>query len=964
VSHPPSSKLVAMTSQHKIALASPLLLGILFLAACQGLGNSPTTTTTTPNLQLTVTGPTSATGTVTSSPAGISCPGTCSASFASNTQVTLTAKPASNEFFGGWSGGGCSGTSTCAVTLTATTSVAASFNAGDSVTVAVTGTGTVTSSPAGINCPGTCSAGFAPNSQVTLTETPATGEYFGGWSGGGCSGASTCAITLTAATNVTAAFTGGDALTVALTGTGTVISSPAGINCPTTCSANFAPGTQVSLSETPASGQYFGGWSGGCSGAGACAVTVSAATNVAAAFSPGVAVTVALAGAGTGTVTSNPAGITCSATATTTCSASFAPNSVVALSETPATNDTFAGWSGGCTGTAGCSLTVTAASDVTATFGGSLANINHIILFAQENRSFDHYFGAMRQYWADNNIPDQQFDGLPQFTPPFTAAPPSIPGCNIADSATDCSPDPSNPITSFHLTSACIENPSPFWNESHNDWDYADPADQPAEVNSSGQPDPPLNGFVWTAAYDARSDGFMDVMGVRAMGYYEGTDLNYYYALASDFGVSDRWFAPMMSRTELNRMYMLSATSHGYAYPLNTSDKDNTPLPNDPIFERLQAAGISWKIYMDAQGLSYNGQACSATEVSDANGLCLIQSSYINMFTYEQTIINSAGQNPDMLINVVPIGQFAIDAANGTLPQFALIEPASAAGLDEHPSDSDGYPVNVQAGQQYVADSIVNPLLKSPSWTDSALIFMYDEAGGLYDHVSPQPAALPGDGYNWPVDLDPLVIKTGQQITNDICTKPGEVEGEGTCSFGWTAYRIPNVVISPYALKNYVSHTVRDTTSVLAMVEARFGLQPLTGRDAAQPSMNEFFDFVNKPWATPPTLPTPIPPNNTQQGTLPCDQTPPASWQEPPLLTVSVTGGGSVTSSPGSGIDGCTSSCSSTFATGTVVTLTATPNSGSTFTGWSGGGCSGAGMCTLTLTSSDPQTTVTATFNP
>jgi phospholipase C len=583
------------------------------------------------------------------------------------------------------------------------------------------------------------------------------------------------------------------------------------------------------------------------------------------------------------------------------------------------------------------------------------SSINHIILFAQENRSFDHYFGAMRQYWANNGIPDQSFDGLPQFNPasgiaPLQGAAPSVPGCNIANSATDCSVDPTNPITSFHFTSVCNENQSPFWNEAHNDWDYQNPADQPAEVTSTGAPNPPLNGFVWTAAYDARSDGFMDVMGVRAMGYYDGTDLNYYYAIASDFGISDRWFAPVMSRTQLNRMYILGATSYGHAYPLNSSEN---PLPVPPIFEALQNAGISWKIYINPTGLSDAGQACTE-DYTDDNAICMLKGngSYLNEFTYFTTVVNSAGQTPDLLQNIAPIQQFAIDAAAGNLPAFALVEPASSAGYDEHPSDSDGYPVNVQAGEEYVANYVINPLLQSPNWTDSALIFTYDEPGGYYDHVSPQPAALPGDGYNWPTDLNP------PGITDDICTKPGEVEGQGTCSFGWTTYRVPNVVISPYSLKNYVSHTVRDTTSVLAMVEARFGLSPLTGRDASQPNMTEFFDFVNKPWATPPTLPKPA-------TGLPCDQTPPASWQEPPLLTVFATGNGSVTTSPGSGIDGCTNNnCSATFANGTVVTLTATPYSGATFTGWSGGGCTGPGTCSITISSSTPETTVTATFNP
>jgi phospholipase C len=884
VPHSLTSKLVAMTSryQYKLALSTPLILGLFFLAGCQGLGTTPSPTPTVTDFQLTVTGPTSSTGTVTSSPKGISCPGTCSASFASNTQVTLTEQPTTNNFFTGWSGGSCSGTaSTCTLTLSAATSVSAAFNGGDSLTVAVTGTGNVTSNPKGISCPGNCTASFGTNTQVILTESPGSGQYFSGWSGSTCSG--------TAAT---------------------------------------------------------------------CTVTLAANSNVSVSFAAGVTMTVALAGAGAGTVTDSTGAINCSAATTATCTASFAPNTAVTLTETPISGDTFAGWGGACTGTAGCSVTLSAASNVTATFGGSLANnIDHIILYAQENRSFDHYFGAMRKYWADNGIPDQQFDGLPQFNPPFTAAPPSIPGCSIADSATGCTVDPTNQISSFHLASACIENPSPFWNEAHNDWDYQNPADQPAEVNSSGQPDPPLNGFVWTAAYDARSDGFMDVMGVRAMGYYDGTDLNYYYALASDFGISDRWFAPVMSRTQINRMYMLAGTSYGYAYPEYTGPNDSALAPSLTIIEALQNAGVSWKIYINPTGLSYAGQGCT-TDYTDANAICMLRAfgSYIDEFTYFDTILNSGSQTPDLLKNIAPIQQFALDASSNSLASFSLIEPASSAGLDEHPSDSDGYPVNVQDGQQYSADYVVNPLLSSPqSWADSVLIFTYDEPGGLYDHVSPQPAALPGDGFNWPVDLDPV----NKGITDDICTKPGEVEGQGTCSFGWTTYRIPNVVISPYSIKNYVSHTVRDTTSVLAMVEARFGINALTGRDASQPNMNEYFDFVNEPWATPPTLPTPA-------KTLTCNQTPPASWQEPPLLTVVVTpdGFGSITGTPGSGLDGCTTQCSSTFATGTVVTLTATPNGGSNFTGWSGGGCTGTGTCSITMSSSVPQTTVTATFTP
>lgn len=716
-------------------------------------------------------------------------------------------------------------------------------------------------------------------------------------------------------------------------GTGTVTSSPAGINCPSTCSASFPQGTMVTLTATPATNYYFGGWSGSCSGT-TCSLTISATASVSAAFNAGDGLTVALAGTGTGTVTSSPAGINCSAATPSTCTASFAPNTQVTLSEAPGTGDTFAGWSGACSGLVSCMFTLTTTGSVTATFTaatGSLQSLNHIILFAQENRSLDHYFGQMQAYWAANpslgfGTNGQTFDGLPQ-----TGTPHSVPGCAAGTWGDSCSPDATNPISSFHLQSACIENQSPFWNEAHNQWDYTDPAG----TNPSDVTNPPLNGFAFTAAYDAGGNGFMDVEGVRSMGYYDYNDLNYYYFLASSFATSDRWFSPIMSRTQLNRMYLLAATSDGHAYPIGQGLNNGQQIASTTIFQELQTAGVTWKIYVDPTGTSNTaGQSCSSMTGSELSA-CLVDNSYINEFQYEATILG----NPTLLANVQPISQFAIDAANNALPQFALIEPASSAGLDEHPSDSDEYPVNIQDGQKYAATMVINPLMQSPSWSSSALILTYDEWGGLYDHVPPQPATAPGD-FAYPTDLNPAL--------HDICTGAGQL-GNGMCSFSWTGFRVPVIVISPFANKNYVSHTVRDTTSVLNLVEERFGVKPLTARDGAQPAMDEFFDFTTPPWTSPPTPPSP------NQG-LKCDQTPPASWHEPAQLSVAVSGGGAISSSP-TGID-CSSdegpSCGATFTSGTVVTLTATPNSGGTFTGWAGGVCSGSSAtCTITVTTAE-----------
>jgi hypothetical protein len=159
-------------------------------------------------------------------------------------------------------------------------------------------------------------------------------------------------------------------VTLAGTGSGSVTSSPSGITCPSTCSANFNSGTVVTLTSAAAAGSTFAGWSGACSGTGTCSVTMSAAKSVTATFNTAVttfALSVTLAGTGSGSVTSSPSGITCPST----CSANFNSGTVVKLTAVVGSGSTFAGWGGACTGTGTCSVTMSAAKAVTATFNSS-----------------------------------------------------------------------------------------------------------------------------------------------------------------------------------------------------------------------------------------------------------------------------------------------------------------------------------------------------------------------------------------------------------------------------------------------------------------------------------------------------------------------------------------------------------------------------------------------------------------
>ena len=398
---------------------------------------------------LTVTRTGTGTGLVTSSPAGITCGSTCSASYPSGTTVTLTAFAAegSGSEFAGWSGA-CSGTAaTCTVAMSAARAVTAAFDAPGArypLTVTKAGNpGTVTSSPAGISCGSTCSATYASGTAVTLTAAAASGSTFAGWSGA-CVGTGSCVVTMTAARSVTATFASccGTAVSLnaggAASGSFSADSSYSGGNTysvtrtiDTSLLTNAAiPPQAVLQSErygeftytisgrTPGSTQsvtlYFAEvyWTaagqrtfnvaingttvlsafdifaaaGGVNKAIARVFTTTAnasgqvviqftraggpdnpkvcALTVAGGSDSTYALTVSKAGVGSGTVTSTPPGIDCGAT----CSATYTSGTTVNLTAAAASGSTFVGWSGACTGTGSCAVSMTAARTVTATF--------------------------------------------------------------------------------------------------------------------------------------------------------------------------------------------------------------------------------------------------------------------------------------------------------------------------------------------------------------------------------------------------------------------------------------------------------------------------------------------------------------------------------------------------------------------------------------------------------------------
>jgi hypothetical protein len=229
----------------------------------------------------------SGTGTVQSDLPGLNCPGTCSAVWNQGSQFTLTATPGPKTRFVRWAGP-CSGSDpSCSVTMTGGARIDAVFASQISLTLTVDASrasGTIVSDPAGLSCPGTCTADFDAGQVVTLTARPGTGSRLEAW-GGACSGRDGCSVTVDSAKNVTATFAVRyRRLTASVAGKGKIVSTPAGLSCPARCSSQFDVGSRVVLRAVPAKGYKLSAWSGACRGKAGCTVTLNADAKVRATF--------------------------------------------------------------------------------------------------------------------------------------------------------------------------------------------------------------------------------------------------------------------------------------------------------------------------------------------------------------------------------------------------------------------------------------------------------------------------------------------------------------------------------------------------------------------------------------------------------------------------------------------------------------------------------------------------------
>jgi phospholipase C len=423
--------------------------------------------------------------------------------------------------------------------------------------------------------------------------------------------------------------------------------------------------------------------------------------------------------------------------------------------------------------------TRTSSATVTVVAGNGLQTIKHIIVFVQENRSFDNYFGHLGPYKVSRGFTND-VNGTPADAVQYDQQ-------GVA-------------VHPYHYQTVCVENTSPSWNPSWGAYDLKGYTTQPGpgvngEVLVGGTP--AMNGFVT----DRDQPSTIDPYYHRVMGYYDQTDIPYYYEAATQFATSDTYFEAAMAGTIPNRMYLLSGTSEGHIFP---DSPPPTGWPQPTIFDLLNQYGVSWRYY-------YQDNSIFLAQFSDWS-------------------------DPAITSNVWPLGDanggwysiLASPTADQDLPSVVFIEHAAELGLDEHPG------ANVQLGAADAAN-IINALLASPAWRDSVLILTYDEFGGLYDHV-PIMAGIPA-----PDDIAPIASAGFETPL------PGD--------FIHSGFRLPIIVFSPWVKPHFVSHVPRDHTSILKLIETRFGLPALTRRDAWADDMTGFFDFTHPAWLTPPPLP-------------------------------------------------------------------------------------------------------------
>jgi phospholipase C len=194
--------------------------------------------------------------------------------------------------------------------------------------------------------------------------------------------------------------------------------------------------------------------------------------------------------------------------------------------------------------------------------------------------------------------------------------------------------------------------------------------------------------------------------------------------------------------------------------------------------------------------------------------------------------------------------QFFADAAHGTLPAFSIVDPDFDACSEENPQD-------ISKGESFAAE-VINRVMHGPGWPGTLLIWVYDEHGGYYDHVPPPPAVPPDDVEGRSLTGSPTRLRSVLRPVFPGTVKTEENLTKGPHRYDRYGFRVPAVLVSPYARPQHVCSEVLDHTSVLKLAEQKWNLPPLTARDAAAATPLSALDLTGPPaFLEPPALPKP-----------------------------------------------------------------------------------------------------------
>lgn len=407
---------------------------------------------------------------------------------------------------------------------------------------------------------------------------------------------------------------------------------------------------------------------------------------------------------------------------------------------------------------------------------GTIKDVDHVVILMQENRSFDHYFGTLkgvRGFGDRFPVPVGEKGGAPR----------TVWQQRLRDAAGE------RYITPYHLDTSAVfdimrmEGTPHSWTDSQLAWDHG------------------------------RMSAWPEQKTHRSMGYFRREDIPFQFALADTFTVCDAYHCSIMSSTNPNRMFLWTGTNDpaGQAGgPVLDNSHDSFPekgyAPDaytiTSYAERLQEAGIDWRIYKDMADFFSNNPL-------------------VGIAAYRDSYLGKPGSNPELArraLTTYGLDRLKADVLDGSLPQVSyLIAPARGS---EHPSRS-----SPAQGADYIAD-VIDALTANPRvWARTVLFIMFDENDGFFDHVPP-PAPPSRDPEN------PQMLLGGSTVdlSGEYHERPG-TGGEKTRDksllgrpYGLGA-RVPMFVVSPWSRGGLVNSQVFDHTSVIRFLEARFGVR-------------------------------------------------------------------------------------------------------------------------------------------